>query len=208
MQQEIDIHSFVDKIYCINLDRREDRWRECLGKFKKYDLNVTRVPAVDGSTLSGAYCISLPELGCLLSHIMVFEDILKNDYQVSLIFEDDFELLVDWKQKLHDAFTNLPSDWDMLYLGCKHVAEPSVIHPTLYRVNGAYTSSAYIIKKQFAEFILPHLKLLRKQIDVYFKEFQVSGHMYAVKPCISWQWANHSDIQDCVTDTKFYFKKY
>ena len=39
--------NFFDKIYCINLEERTDRWEECLSEFKKYGIeNVERIKAV------------------------------------------------------------------------------------------------------------------------------------------------------------------
>ena len=40
---------YFDKIYCINLDSRPDRWKECLEEFKKIGIDdiVERFPAAE-----------------------------------------------------------------------------------------------------------------------------------------------------------------
>ncbi|NTV83022.1 MAG: glycosyltransferase family 25 protein [Bacteroidales bacterium] len=43
-----DINAFFEKIYVMNLDRRPDRWDKICRIAKKYDLKVSRFPAVDG----------------------------------------------------------------------------------------------------------------------------------------------------------------
>ena len=46
------ITNFFDRTFCVNLDRRMDRWEECLFEFDKYNLtNVGRFTAVDGKDL-------------------------------------------------------------------------------------------------------------------------------------------------------------
>jgi hypothetical protein len=46
------ITNFFDKTFCINLDRRRDRWEECLTEFNKYNLeDIERFTAIDGNNL-------------------------------------------------------------------------------------------------------------------------------------------------------------
>ena len=41
--------NYFDKIYCINLDSRPERWDECLVEFNKLELEVERVEGVYNS---------------------------------------------------------------------------------------------------------------------------------------------------------------
>ena len=54
------------------------------------------------------------ELGCAISHIMVWEDALKNKHDNILVLEEDFVVL---NELLVNDFKSLPSDWDLFYLG-------------------------------------------------------------------------------------------
>ena len=39
--------NFFDKIYCINLKERTDRWENCLRNFEKYEItNYERIDAI------------------------------------------------------------------------------------------------------------------------------------------------------------------
>ena len=42
------LNDFFEKIYCINLNRRMDRYKECVEEFKKINANVERFSAIDG----------------------------------------------------------------------------------------------------------------------------------------------------------------
>jgi hypothetical protein len=49
----MSLKKYFDKIYCINLDRRTDRWDETQTELKKWGLEneVVRYSGIDGNTL-------------------------------------------------------------------------------------------------------------------------------------------------------------
>ena len=49
------LNNYFDKIICINLDRRPDRWREAQEQFKKAGITVERFSAVDGNPRGWAH---------------------------------------------------------------------------------------------------------------------------------------------------------
>lgn len=129
-------NTYFDKIYCLNLDRRPDRWRNTLTSFLQWGVQAERFPAVDGESpfVAGQYreylrrlassgpsscnppLASPGALGCLLSHTKILESAIQNRHQRILIFEDDV--------KFHRSFLaefqkvrKLPSNWKLLYLG-------------------------------------------------------------------------------------------
>ena len=92
------------KIYLINLKRDVDRLDRVLQQFKKFNItNFEIVEAVDGKRLTQEQLdsdydhksaeklvrkLSLPEIGCALSHIDVYQRIIKENKRC-LIMEDD-----------------------------------------------------------------------------------------------------------------------
>lgn len=58
-------------------------------------------------------------LGCLLSHVKVWEEIYNDENcDIGLIFEDDALLPKDFMKKFNNIdWSELPDDWDMLWLG-------------------------------------------------------------------------------------------
>ncbi len=61
--------------------------------------------------------LNLGELACSLTHRMVYEEMIKNNWQKVLILEDDVLPLYDNLLLLPDALEELPADWELVYLG-------------------------------------------------------------------------------------------
>ena len=56
-------------------------------------------------------------IGCSWSHQLVYKDIIKNNYKKALILEDDVVIDQETIPLLRQAFTELPADWELVYLG-------------------------------------------------------------------------------------------
>ena len=67
------INSHFNNIYCINLDRRTDRWEECLIEFKKHSLDVERFSAIDGKDLKSLPGLNSGQVGAIYSHMGVIQ---------------------------------------------------------------------------------------------------------------------------------------
>jgi len=120
-----------DAIYCINLKRRPDRKANAIKEFQKLGIHNKIIwwDAVDGTKLNIEQIPShiihpdmkknLPasEIGCALSHIGVWMDILKNKYKCAIIFEDDIICVNDFHKTINNTWNYLPNKWDVLYLG-------------------------------------------------------------------------------------------
>lgn len=57
------------------------------------------------------------EVACSLSHRMLYETIVKNQWEKVLILEDDVLPLQNTLDSLPNAINELPGDWDLVYLG-------------------------------------------------------------------------------------------
>lgn len=79
-----------------------DRWHELCSIWGEYD-SVPR-------KLSG------PEIACCLSHLWIYNDILKHGHKVALIFEDDAILLDGFRNKLNVVLNELPEDFHTCHL--------------------------------------------------------------------------------------------
>ncbi len=121
------------QVYCINLKRRPDRKKKTEEQFKRMGIEVARVvqwwPAVDGEQLRERSMLqpdisvkmynecSLGEIGCALSHMGIWKDMLQRGLATAMIFEDDIEGQPGFYQQLDQYWHQLPTDWDILYLG-------------------------------------------------------------------------------------------
>src|SRR5271155_898312 len=91
--------------FCINLQRRPDRWDKMLHQFRLHDIqNVIRHDAVDGRGLTpraewkhgaGAY-------GCLLSHLGIVRKAQESGLPAVLILEDDVVFHDDFQERFEE----------------------------------------------------------------------------------------------------------
>lgn len=117
-------------IYLINLDRSSER----LSRFRERNAhltNVTRFPAVDGSTLdkgalekSGYIASDLSNgaglmdgsLGCALSHVRLWEMAVRRNEPIT-VFEDDAAVSHQFEKTASDVLAAMPADWDIIMWG-------------------------------------------------------------------------------------------
>lgn len=118
-------------IRVINLDRRPDRWTKIKDILDKAELkNYTRFPAVDGTKLEmnegikhlfrgNDFKYRQGVVGCALSHIKLWTELVSSPYEYMIIMEDDIELVDDFKSKLNVSLHQLLQKpfIDLMFLG-------------------------------------------------------------------------------------------
>ena len=77
------MNNYFDKVYCVNLDKRVDRWNECLNEFQKHNITVERFSALDGTLLDNSTTLLPGQLGCKLSHLSIIEQAKNNNLNSS-----------------------------------------------------------------------------------------------------------------------------
>lgn len=199
------INKYFDKIYCINLDKRPNRWKEGKQEIDKHSLNAVRFSGVNGNPnnnikLNGA---TDGDIGCTLSHYNVIKNAKENNYNIILVLEDDV-IFVDNLNELFDKYIKyVPNNWDMLYFGGNHVGGLVHINKHVAKIKHTYTTHAYAIKKS----VFGHVELLhgqgQKQVDVYYSEIQKIFNCYVFRPHLAWQRDGFSDIQNSHTSYPF-----
>jgi len=122
------------KIFIINLLDRQQKKQYMINQMNKYNLNYNIFNAVNGSqlnisSLSDANIVdhskSLKymnrpmrrgEIGCALSHIFIWNSLLKDEnFEYYLIFEDDAILVNNFKKKLLEILDDVKNkEWDVL----------------------------------------------------------------------------------------------
>ena len=149
---------FFDAIFCINLDSRPDRWLECADIFKKYGIGdrAQRYSAsrIEAPNVNPKY---LGRAGCAHSHFSIAKKALEEGYDNYLVLEDDFQFRFDrddFEKKLELSLSQLPTDWDLLYLGCNldqsYGAYPiEHFSDSLLKLNSAHTTHAMSFNKNF-----------------------------------------------------------
>lgn len=187
------LKDFFDKIYCINLGDRTDKWEKTISELEKLGLeenDIDRFPAIKRE--NGAE-------GCKLSHLGVLEEAKKLGVNNVLIFEDDVKVLEKNTEHINKILNSLNDmEWDMFYLGAyvgKQCKKVNKINKFIYRIKFAYTTHAYAINfNMFDELInkIPNHKIL----DVFYsRKIAPKNNVLMCNPIICTQREDHSDIR-------------
>jgi GR25 family glycosyltransferase involved in LPS biosynthesis len=206
----MNLKKYFDKIYCINLDRREDRWEESVKEFEKWGLldQVERYSAIDGTTLENSYNINNGELGILNTHLNIIEESLLKKYGNILIIEDDIEF-TDNIKLLDEYMSLIPNDWDMIYFGGnhnKHMGKKiNYLNEKIIKLEETYGIHCVVINNSIYDLILNVVEKRKKPIDVYYADIQKNYNCYGFNPSIGLQRVSYSDIQNKVMDYKWLF---
>jgi len=188
----------LDKVNCINLKHRTDRFERTLKEFflLPFDFNVERIDA---------FYMNPGWEGCKYSHLYAIEK-CKND-EVIFIVEDDVKFILKNSIVLKSAINQLPPDWEILYLGvnfmsAKFEQKLKLYSPNLVQVTQGYGCYAYIINNTngLAGEILRNRENMRK-IDVFYETtIQPRGKCFAIYPMLATCYDSFSDITRKQTD--------
>jgi GR25 family glycosyltransferase involved in LPS biosynthesis len=203
----MSFNKYFDKLYCINLDKRPDRWLEAKNEFNKFKIeNVERFSGVDGNELKQNLKILNGEAGILLTHINLIKKCLDDKVSNVLIFEDDV-IFTNEINYLDDYMNKLPKDWDMIYFGGNHIygPKPIKINDKILKIDSTVALHCVGIKNTVFEQILQLLPKMAKQVDAYYTIIQKSFNAYCVTPNIAIQRRGFSDIQNKIVDYRNFF---
>ncbi len=166
----------IDKIYVIHAkngyEDRAKRITEILNKFdlkfdffQEGDLSIIDQGMKDKYFSSGIQRdLSPGYLSCTLNHILCYEDILKNDYNKVMIFEDDLIFFNDFLEKLNKIIldSNNVDDNYIISLENSTLKFPSIwetrIGKNIYKAKYGRCTGAYIIDHTAAFNITEFLK--------------------------------------------------
>jgi glycosyl transferase family 25 len=152
------LNECFDKIYVITLknSHRIDRIKNVLSDVEyelfygadgeKLDISTYRK---NGSNLLRG------QLGCAISHINIYKEIVKSNYNNVLILEDDINILPNILN-LKNYMDQLPNDWGLFYLGHDGVVLNNTFSQNLCEINTnqpktLHCTHAIAIRPWFAE---------------------------------------------------------
>lgn len=187
---------FFDKIFCINLDSRPDRWEKSKIEFDKHGIKVDRISAIDGKKLN----ISPNPEGvkaCALSHLHVLKLAKYLGLDNYLILEDDIEFHENFVNLFNEIKEQIPNNWDLLYLGANHYWGQNLqkISDHIYKCEYSVAAHAVGIKHTVYDLFIEKLNDLSKPCDMHFAEAQAYINAYVIVPHLAWQKEGYSDIQ-------------
>lgn len=116
---------------------------------------------------------------------------------VLALFEDD--VLIKEYAHYESALSQLPSDWELCYLGANIIGEVTRYSQNLFWLNGGWTTHAVLYNnpKKFSE---PFLDMTYQYDDWLLKHIQPRGKSFIISPMMAWQkphysplWNHHAD---------------
>jgi len=143
-----------DRVVCITLDSREERWRRFLddlpegwpfGEVEKYRAINGRVckPPEWWNQGPGAW-------GCYRSHVRIMEECINSGTHSVLILEDDAICCEDFTERWKKFYDSVPPDWGMLYLGGQHLRArsnpPRRVNDRVFRPYNVNRTHAYALR--------------------------------------------------------------
>lgn len=105
-------------IYIISLEKHKEGRLKLLQSKIKPDprYNIKRIYAVDGQKEIEGF-LSKGQIGCWLSHVEMWREIVKNKESYALILEDDADILLPYMMTaIENVHKSLPDKWDMCFL--------------------------------------------------------------------------------------------
>ncbi|XP_011701587.1 PREDICTED: glycosyltransferase 25 family member isoform X2 [Wasmannia auropunctata] len=174
----------LDRIYMINLLRRPVRRKRMQRLFDELGIRAETIDAVDGrilneSTLKKWGVIPMPgysdpyhkrpmtmgEIGCFLSHYVVWQKVLEHGYKRVMVLEDDVRFEPFFRQKVDYVLAELSDlglEWDLIYMGRKKLMKsesPVKGSKFLVRAGYSYWTLGYILSESGAKKLIGAMPL-------------------------------------------------
>lgn len=163
------------KIYYINLDKRQDRNKNFLKNFK-LKIQTERFSAISGENIDikslskdiitdqgiadtldknkDVYIyMTKGAIGCAISHKIIWEKVLNNKVDKTIILEDDIIIDEFFEEKLNKIYKQ-DSNLDLLYLGCHNFqgGRYNIKRPEItIKPKKVFGTFGYVINKKAAE---------------------------------------------------------
>jgi len=171
------------KAFVINLDHRADR----MMSFNKNNFPF-KVERISGLQLSH------PGIANTQTQLNIFKEQKKFPF---IIFEDDCIMLEPWSV-VEMAMSQLPSNWDALWLGATLTHYLTRYSQNLFRLKRAYTTHAIIYNsKKMIDYIIDHYNKtpIQNVNDVfYYKEIEEKFNCFITYPICATQYGSVSDV--------------
>jgi glycosyl transferase family 25 len=178
-------------VFLINLDKHKCKYEKSSNTLENVGFtNIQRIPAVDGSklknyskitTLHTQFLLNEPyyrcshqqlntlgAIGCYLSHVKCWREVIKKGYSGAFIFEDDLELVPNFSEKIIKIMENVPQDCDLLSFGYIKLLEQHKFKNPIELSKATYIGAqGYYITKQGAEKLLQYVFPIEMHVDGY-----------------------------------------
>ena len=173
------------RIFVIHYKKLGDRKKHILEQFEKHNIKNYEFIEIDRDELENHNIdmfqsnFSKSQIAISLSHFYAYNEII-NKYDNGLIFEDDIILSDNFSDILSTYITQLPEDYDMLFIGngCNlHIEKHKLKHnkyiyekclyPTNWGGNGVTRcTDSYLVNKKCAIKLCDYIHKLKYKINI------------------------------------------
>jgi glycosyl transferase family 25 len=200
------LNNYFEKIYYLNLERRKDRNNECINELNKHGIIAERFDAIDAKKEN-----LQPWMGCLLSNLEIIKDAKSKGFKNILILEDDVIFRDDFESKFKEYISQIPENWDMLYLSGNHNEHGGYgvdkISENIIKCYLTYSTHSFAINSTLYDTVIDYLSKNKiKPVDVLYTELQRSCNAYSIFPGITTQRMGFSDIENKIVDNQKYIR--
>jgi len=186
--------SLIKSFYCLNLDKNPGRWDKCVPEFIKVGIDYVEQVITHES-----------EENRYISFNHAHYDTVKKGLETGqpfVIFEDDIAFDDRWKY-LEEACTQLPSNWDILYLGANITGMdttdwqmPMKATKNICRLFNAWMTHAIAYSPAGAQWVVDNFN--PDEFPVYDEWLRVKAmpekEVYITNPMICYQRPGYSDV--------------
>lgn len=163
---KMSINETFERVYCVSLRRRPDRWARFVGnlpkdwpfadvvKFDAIDGRLCNAPTWFGNNNNSAW-------GCYRSHLAIIEKCINEQVNSVLLLEDDALFTDGFTANCLKFLSNVPNDWQMLYLGGQHLQvaghPPIKVNAEVYTPYNVNRTHAFALRGEGLVRVYKHL---------------------------------------------------
>lgn len=183
------------RIVCINLDSRPDRWELFKSQYPDFafPVHVERFSAIDGRNIPRPSWWQSWESnwGCYLSHRQVLEQAWEQGLENLLVFEDDAVFIEQFAKRVQEFHAMLPVSAEWIFYGGEHF-KPTIypierVNQCVCRANRIVRTHAYGIRsrralRQILDWIQSSEKWYHFHVDTRFADLMMRHSIECFAP--------------------------
>jgi GR25 family glycosyltransferase involved in LPS biosynthesis len=195
---------YFDKIYIINLDKRQDRLYKAITQFKELGIEnlVERFSAICPPNGDG-------RLGCLLSHIEIIKMAKSLNLKNVLVLEDDVQFINT--DSITEAINQLRNkNWGLFYFGYNSHKPLQKVDKNLLKIERCYAAHAVAYNSSMFDYAIEEFNKDKiKIIDVWLSQsVQTKYECFGCYPITAIQNPGYSDIEKVETNYDFIMTRF